>query len=771
MSLQVWLPLNGDLYNQGLGDCSITANAGATFYNDGKIGKAINLNKRVNLTSNAIANLSTFSIAFWAKTLPSSTLTGDWMDLIGFTDVSTGGTTGQFRFETRYSSGQTQVGVHWHDNATNALINSAWTPSPQERSVWHHYCVVIKKNEYVKSYLDGVLNTTYTTNLGGGYLRGDFWIGETNNIEGAMNDVRIYDHALSPKEVEEIAKGLVLHYKLDRSTNLAPTTYNYSGWTIGSGWTINGNVASFSRTGATANNWVRLIPPLQINPNNYPNGITVSMDLLTPDKSAINSKRLGALQIYKSNGTRIGWAEPEWNLTNVVDNKWSRISYTFPQSNLKQISDGTSSASDVSYTMFSFQLVQNGNISIKNIQIEDGNKANPYKPADEKISKYDQSIYTEPDGTQWLRIAHHNNPAGGLFSSSDVWANGVYKDANRWFDIYGVLSQVSRYEFMVKQKTTSDATETKYRWIQSVNPLTASYAQVAPGAVTRITTSGYTDGGYGGLYILNSNTHMCIANASNGNWYGAFGCYTAYSGGIPGYPNTTITSGYMDLYVNVTGLDFATEYDCSGYCNNGARIGNLTAAAGSPRYSVSTQFASGSHIRVNKRPAEITAKDAITVSLWINPSSWSNPISCTEGGGWNFENGSSGIRFPIYISGVGYKYLDSTITTSSLLNNWHMLTGTMDANNVKLYLDGVEKTTVVTGSTNGIGYANNYIFIGAEAAGNTGTPANSNYVGKISDVRIYATALTAAQVKELYNTSMSVDSSGNIYARELSEVL
>jgi hypothetical protein len=30
-----------------------------------------------------------------------------------------------------------------------------------------------------------------------------------------MNDFRIYDHALSTKEVEEIAKGLVLHYKLD----------------------------------------------------------------------------------------------------------------------------------------------------------------------------------------------------------------------------------------------------------------------------------------------------------------------------------------------------------------------------------------------------------------------------------------------------------------------------------------------------------------------------------------------------------------------------
>ena len=241
MSLKIWLPLNGTLENKGCGDLTKTSTAEGSYYTNGKIGSAYNLNVRQNFTSNSLSGLTDFTIAFWGVSYPSETLTVNWSDAIGFTDVSTGGTSGQFRFETCYGSGYSSGDAfHWHDNGTNAIVNGSWSPS-RERSIWHHYCVVVKGGEYIKSYFDGTLSKTITTNVNGGHLNGNFWIGETNAIEGAMNDVRIYDNCLSTEEVREISQALVVHYKLDNNgmgkENLYTGTLDFSGsWGNSSAW-------------------------------------------------------------------------------------------------------------------------------------------------------------------------------------------------------------------------------------------------------------------------------------------------------------------------------------------------------------------------------------------------------------------------------------------------------------------------------------------------------------------------------------------------------
>lgn len=165
---------------------------------------------------------------------------------------------------------------------------------------------------------------------------------------------------------------------------------------------------------------------------------------------------------------------------------------------------------------------------------------------------YDTVYYTEPDGSKWIRIFHHNNPASKLFSSTNNFIDRVYIDADRWFDI-SICNYVSRWELMVKQKLASTSTETKYRWIQFVNPMIGTFNETKADNVIKITTSGYTNvSNAGGIIQGNSsNTYMTINNGTAGNWYGAIGCWTAYNGGIPGYPNTTVNTGYMDLYLRI----------------------------------------------------------------------------------------------------------------------------------------------------------------------------------------------------------------------------
>lgn len=186
--------------------------------------------------------------------------------------------------------------------------------------------------------------------------------------------------------------------------------------------------------------------------------------------------------------------------------------------------------------------------------------------------KYDKNVYVEPDGSKWVRIAHHADPTtSGLFSWSDDFSHGVYYNENKWYDIEQTVKRISVYEFMVKQKPTINDTEQKYRWIQTANPLTATWDDVKAANVTKITTSGYSNNSAaGGLLQASGSTRTRIANASSSNWFGAFGSCTVYSTNkIPGYPNSDISTGYMDLYARIdnNNLNMGASFHKNGTIN------------------------------------------------------------------------------------------------------------------------------------------------------------------------------------------------------------
>ena len=168
------------------------------------------------------------------------------------------------------------------------------------------------------------------------------------------------------------------------------------------------------------------------------------------------------------------------------------------------------------------------------------------------VNKFDTNTYVESDGSVWIRISHHNNPQNnGRFASTNDFTKPLYLDANRWFNCQLLNFLSGQWELMIKQKATSSSTETKYRWIQTKNPYSAVYADVTAANVTKVSVPSDAVAAIGGMYKINSSTYFCITNGSNGNWFGAVGAWGVYSNGIPGYPNTAVTTGYLDLYMRI----------------------------------------------------------------------------------------------------------------------------------------------------------------------------------------------------------------------------
>lgn len=224
MALQVWLPLINNIENQGVSNIPIINNE-VTFIDGGKIGKCASFNNNYFSLQN-LSNFNTISISFWMK--PANTnqtgcllnyRTGIGLDLAIFLIQ------GKVRFD---AGGQT-------------IFNYTYTTD------WQHITVTYDGN--IKSlYVNGILNQSVTINKAisctatkgtVGASSVNTTSGSDNNYIGLLNDYRIYNHYLSPKEVKEISKGLVLHYPLN-DAYVEGTTNLVTSITNGGQTTVNG---------------------------------------------------------------------------------------------------------------------------------------------------------------------------------------------------------------------------------------------------------------------------------------------------------------------------------------------------------------------------------------------------------------------------------------------------------------------------------------------------------------------------------------------------
>lgn len=211
---------------------------------------------------------------------------------------------------------------------------------------------------------------------------------------------------------------------------------------------------------------------------------------------------------------------------------------------------------------------------------------------------------------------------------------------------------------------------------------------------------------------------------------------------------------------------FTSDYsikDCSGYQVQIGTTGTVPSVTGdSPRYGMSASFdGAGACLWPIPDPINSSTQE-FTISVWFKTTTTSGN-QCI----WNGRP-TIGAAVAIFLIGSGIRVDDSNQTTSGSVstNTWYHLAVTWKSGGNKvIYLNGEQKTTVAAGT---LSKSNANASIGRSSYGDSLQSVNY-FSGQMSDFRIYATALTAAQVKELYDAPISVANTGTCLAEQFTE--
>lgn len=221
MSLQVWLPLNGNLKNNGINP-NIKFTGSSTF-DLGKYGKCKTTGTIT--ATNDITTLEGFAFSFWWKINEGDTYS---ISLPVNTGVS-GGENKALTFNKINYSDSTPPHQAIKLAATQNLPQMLWVRDKRHENgtwalgEWNHFTVnflykdgKMTVNIYTNGIKTNVYNsTTYNINLCAGKI----------SISGTahMQDFRLYDHSLSETEIERDYCSLLIHYPL-RDSYIENTT-------------------------------------------------------------------------------------------------------------------------------------------------------------------------------------------------------------------------------------------------------------------------------------------------------------------------------------------------------------------------------------------------------------------------------------------------------------------------------------------------------------------------------------------------------------------
>lgn len=402
MSLLVWLPLNGNIKNQGLKEVTLTQSstaftASGKIYEKGLSAGSITLSAS---DTSAILNNNELTVSFWVY-VNAADGTSRATTLFGNTDMIP---PNNRKFSIFQYPTVNDIHFSWQNETNSIFAGGVWydiLPSYK----WTHIAVTYQ-NPTGKLYINGELKATVSGVSASNSFEYDTVIARSDGVN-ILNDLRIYNNCLSQKEVKEIAHGLIAHYPLrdqyfENTTNLLnyPTP---GGSAASAGWdaTLHSKaiyVSNFSNgyNGGVPNptqgfhaHWQLIdnIPTIvfpnlnsQINQKNRWLGIsygglqskfttgktyTISMDV----KGSVPGMTIGTGLYYNNNSST---NFHDGCIYKTIPTDWTRVSWTYTTGSVFNTNSGAS-------IYIYGHAGAEGTSYVRNIQLEFNDHATPYQ--------------------------------------------------------------------------------------------------------------------------------------------------------------------------------------------------------------------------------------------------------------------------------------------------------------------------------------------------------------------------------------------------------
>ena len=794
MSLLVWLPLKENLKNLGSANATVTNN-GATIDSTEKC-YYFNRSAYMSIPNPFSATtLTEASLAFWVK-IPETYTSNQQIIHVG-----SGSGWVNNRFIALIHYGTYKIVFHISDG-TNTMAYSCESSALTQNEWTHVACTY--SNRTMKIYVNGVLDKTYSssydpsvssiTNVGFGAA--------PNGQEKAkiyLFDARIYDHCLSELEVKKLntiatikEKGLQIWLPLNGDL----TQQGLSN-------------ASITNVGATVDNSGKMGKCYSFDGSD--DGIRIDGDILPQLQKGdfsicfwAYSNDAGDRSIYiattpasdwgfsiektTGNKLRVYWqGNPDFNTTlDVPNQQWCHIAVVIKNGNCYCYKNGEKLAERTSGDMTPDRLsrtwiyAQLGRDTRTGSTVLNG-KMNDFRWYDYALSEKEVKELAKGlvlhyplnrGGCGQENLLHNTHDFNGRSASNTTIVtdniDGTYaKTTPSTVDWTSIQIGPSFAASLISGKTIT--VTCKIRAFDLPTSTTTNYCYLTLNAfksASSFSRVGNKDHPYASN-VLKEGEWVTLSyqlNVDFSNWtvssgyttsdfqYITLGLYN-HSGKRIDFRHPKLELGSIatpwcpnssDILATTMGLNSTTEYDCSGFCNNGTRMGTFSWTSDTPKYQVSTKFDTTS-TKIKLPAMSFTGMaNSYTFAWWqYNTSTGNMPWGFSDGNRlncyhcsplcWNTGDGSSN----------QFKDGSTTIAPTTVQNGWHHMVVTGDGTATKLYIDGVYRGTATTYKA----LTGTQIWVSGWDSGTSYTFNGS----KESDFRIYATALSADDIAELYN--------------------